>query len=661
METSRERSTPENQNTILVVGDWVVDEYWTLVGHNSTLSTHTGAEHLRVSNEPEPPIRDLCGAGHVARVLLRLLTKHPNYKLYGLGNWDKSDSDLLLHLLHPEDCEVSKPGFVFGIGAGACDKRPNIELIPLYADHGTTRVIRLYRRTFPVGVPAHSTSTAELKQLNRIDWEQPGKVPELAGKLPETLSVTGGVSNILYDLRKGAISRAVVKQLADRWPHADWYIRSKDKAPSWLQDIPRGKVRLRIFGPEVAAVRSPVENWIVDHRITYTGFNTLDDEKREWESAVLLSAGRKVVGRLNGTTCITAEAPREANPIAEVGWSSAFFAELAFRAHEKGEITTECIEEALRGADNYSKGSTHNAVGVKCHETAWSDEKSAWQQARQDLGVIKKDGKPVLDIWRGSTDIPGYIACMPKKCDILRQIAEHLNRYKINSGHNLRALSILLRADPGSGKTSLARALADAFAFSFLSCDLTQLSGRDDLLDFFDTIGTKQIEKGENVLVFVDEINALLPDLGAAYSTFLSPLEEGTYVRRRHTFPLRPCVWVFAGTDEKVNGRTDQGPKQQDFMDRLTIRENLSYEFLVNEERVHHGEDGTPLLRAAAQLEQVYLGASMIHKYHPDVKHVSRYVLRCFQALDPARKPARMIRRLATLLTDVQDGEVHWK
>ena len=74
---------------IVIVGDWVVDEYWMLAAHHSDISSHVGMAHHRIVNAPEDVFMDLCGAGHVARVLLGIDTDGARHTLWGLGRWNR--------------------------------------------------------------------------------------------------------------------------------------------------------------------------------------------------------------------------------------------------------------------------------------------------------------------------------------------------------------------------------------------------------------------------------------------------------------------------------------------------------------------------------------------------------------------------------------------
>jgi hypothetical protein len=65
-------ASSSSSRTVLVVGDWFIDEYWFISQHHSDTSSHRGPVHYRIVSEPTHAVRDLCGAGLTARVLYEL-------------------------------------------------------------------------------------------------------------------------------------------------------------------------------------------------------------------------------------------------------------------------------------------------------------------------------------------------------------------------------------------------------------------------------------------------------------------------------------------------------------------------------------------------------------------------------------------------------------
>ncbi len=54
---------------ILIVGDWVVDDFWVIANHRSSTSSRTGLMHHKALHNREASIRAFCGAGKTASIL----------------------------------------------------------------------------------------------------------------------------------------------------------------------------------------------------------------------------------------------------------------------------------------------------------------------------------------------------------------------------------------------------------------------------------------------------------------------------------------------------------------------------------------------------------------------------------------------------------------
>jgi hypothetical protein len=462
---------------------------------------------------------------------------------------------------------------------------------------------------------------------------------------------------VVHDLAKGVVNENLISRLRKLYPKAAWYVRSKIIRPKWLKQI-EGSLELLVIGPEVAALLNPWDTWSAYDKITIQALDII--KELPGKNVVLLSDRREVIGRLNGARdCMIAKSTVRPTPITQLGWPSAFFAGLVRGTYDKRfGIDADDIKKAMSWADEYggvpvplSTKTTSVAVQEpSVHIDPWRKAATEWQQAMQECGIIRgKDGELRLEVWRGSTYLPGYVSCIKEKREIITKIGQSLRAF--NQGETpIRSLSIMLQADPGAGKTFLAKSLAKAFGYSFLRYDVTQMIRRDELLDLFDSLATMQANEKNNILVFVDEINAIV-DRGHLYGAFLAPLEDGVYVRRGKTFSLKPCVWVFAGTrlDDDV---LEAGEKLSDFKSRVTMIEEIDFRSLNSE------KTDTERLQDEARLEQVYLGATMIRKHFSDVQEVSKEILEWFHRQDPSKQPARKIRKYAASMRNVQYGKI---
>jgi hypothetical protein len=208
--------------------------------------------------------------------------------------------------------------------------------------------------------------------------------------------------------------------------------------------------------------------------------------------------------------------------------------------------------------------------------------------------------------------------------------------------------SYMLIADPGSGKTYLVKCLAKAADLSLRDFNIAQMLSKNDVLDCFDTIVTTQAFEKKPVLAFFDEINAKIEG-EHVYDLFLDPIEDSCYVRGGKTFHLKPCIWIFAGTERPVLGKPDRDKetKALDFESRLTFPEPLSLAIdESNSEQV-----------AELRLERVYVGVTHINWYFPDVKWVCEDVLKLFHSLPPDLS-VRDLDHLVRSFVNVQFGVI---
>lgn len=288
-------------------------------------------------------------------------------------------------------------------------------------------------------------------------------------------------------------------------------------------------------------------------------------------------------------------------------------------------------------------------------QSNWQYDKRKWSQATNGIGVIntKRDNERTVsrcfELWRSMGEVKGYVCLDGTKRGVLRKLTMEVRRFASKSSRHHTAC--MLVASPGSGKTYLVRQLAESMNLRSLNFNITQMSSRKDLIDCFDTIVTTQARnRGEALVVFIDEINAVLEG-NPVYDAFLSPLEDGVYVRGGKVFHIDPCIWIFSGTedpsllDKNQSSTIRAAEKKSDFVSRLSLG-------IMDIRRPKGSTKGG--------IENVYMGVNIIINEYPDVRYVSDKVLKLFHTL-PHDVGVRTIKNLVKSFTDIQYGEVWTK
>lgn len=778
-----------NNKTIIITGDWFVDEYWFVVRHQSTVSSHTGQIHYRIYSKRDQPVKDLCGAGLVARVMYDVRGKENDPQLIGIGTWHPRDLNLIAHFVHAK-CK-QELGWDFGsvicnsyaLMPKTCDKEVRITLYNLldpvnpYEEkdscflkdkEGTTiRVVRSYR-----------FDGKKFKQLSRIDWEPDKKDRWNQSDIKEIMlriKDNDEFSVIIDDHNKDTVDATLIYEL--KFLHGktkSWFIRTKNKNiifgennVPWLEDFNQ-EIQLVALGPEISTRFYPVGGLLTkDGKIARHAFEMINaliqthkkiDQDKEINIRVknLILASDKLelifVTKISGSNSeeINAEIyvwrpPRDFKNIEleKINWTSAIFASLAYKLIIPGRDTyLGILQKAINNAHKHSgvndplilKSETKQTeteewkeINIETHEE-WKKLKEEWKEFMHPVikivGGSNENNELQLQVWRACTDLPGYITCVEGKRESIKRIWEKMINFRMNPEVN-KSCGILLEADPGVGKTFLARRLAEELGFKSIQHDITQMVNREELLDLFDMVATEQAEKNYNgLVVFIDEINATLQGSNV-YGAFLSPLEAGYYMRRGVKFNLKPCIWIFAGTRVEKENKEE---KLEDFMSRLSLVEKIDYKALqigcldktptekeikkeilnIFNEKIQHKTKSAPSvnrdnfvkeffsldaerkkplenflneikkndelkykitntlgqlfdLDRQARLEQVYLGAKLVNDAFCDVLRIEKKVLDIFYRLDPTMAPARRIGRLAESLQDVQYGKVDGK
>lgn len=673
---------------ILIVGDWVVDDYWVTGIHRSKISSRTGVSHYRTQHGEASSVQAFCGAGRSASVLYHARKgARKRFDVTGLGLWADGDTRLLKQMFDPKLTHGLTP---FRLSQNAQGRSPKIELVNLKSvlksksgtrPCGTTRVIRIYQYT-----------GAKIVQLERIDWELPARTDEtgapawfddsgeLAGigeGLPDRIDAV-----VIKDLCKGVVSPATIKWLVNCYgPRVPWFVSTKAWRPKWFKFLKEVDLRLLVIPPAAAssaidAEEGGVTAWMTPmHEPSQEALITLRELCAEFEAA----ANLRVVVLPQNLTALAVGKKRDSKkddlvlrfqqdtdpqfPV-KLSMASICFGPLVALALDQPTIRLErLIDLSLSYTKRWQKFEIGRfqaprdwkpenrpifnlkaAASVSGFRSSGSsslqEETDRWDAALSGLGVINEFGSKKIELWRAMPDVQGYICCQESRRKKLAALVRSLSAFRHNEKR--QNFSGLLFAEPGSGKTYLAKCLARSVGLRFLPFNISQMYDQRDILSCFDTIVTTQSQnKDDPLLVFFDEVDAEL-NQEHVYRNFLTPLEEGTYIRDGKTFTMPPLAWLFAGTEgaEKIR-RIPKGP---DLLSRLTLKEV--------DLRSDAGEDSK-----GRNLENIYLGVHLILSEFPDVRYVSEKILGIFKNLKKAVR-VRGMRDIVRCIQNVQYGKV---
>lgn len=705
--TNQDDAITGKQKKILIVGDWVVDDYWVIVNHRSK-SSRTGLMHHRALHKRAASIRAFCGAGQTASILHNTRLQEdsiPLYKILGLGLWAVDDDDGLLALFNPENTKFHNPYRIFK----TFDKNlPNrVELVNLgdYLIHstddnnniefGTTRIIRTYLKV------GNKTT-----QLQRIDWELeppsvnglpewPVNIKNLSSKLDPDVDCV-----VIKDLGKGVINDKLIQLLIKKYSRVPWFISTKSWKPRWLIDHLHKIPLLRLLLIPQIAAQTALQEDDVNSWITNTGYasNKALDELTKLRKKMSKDAKPIIIVLPKNLSTLALDLrpdddeqtgvifPDDTPKLAlETNMASVFFGAAISQLLEdnsNGITISKLIEQSLNYTYNWQEKEIKRIVDPDLWDPKSSPAiilndlaekikypinnepfnvkhaKDEWTAALNSLerGIVTdENGNEKFELWRSMVDVPEYVCCVDFKQRNIRKLVHAVNDYAKgfkSMGDRIPQVrapqtSCLLFAKAGAGKTSLVRKLADSNNLRFIPYNITQMNRLIDILDCFDTIVTSSLQDPHRpLLIFIDEINALLENEDV-YKVFLSPLEDGMYIRDGKAYKLPPSFWVFASTESEQEIKAKSKSKASDFCSRLT-HGTISLEIPVTDDDNNSQQK---------QLENVYFGVSMILSIFPDIRQVSKTVLDIFaKELKTARM--REMRHFIEAFKSVQYGKI---
>ncbi len=674
---------PNEQNEdgrphVLVVGDWLVDEYWVTGIHGIPSSTGVGRTQVRALHPIDGCVQAIGAAGRIASVLAGAKSDNgPFCSVTGLGLWHPDDEALLSGIVEGK-CTCFQNHHILSSGT---PKDQPISLLSLatilpheYFEStppGTTRVIRIYHP---------SETTASLSHT--VHWQLPISqldIPQGALDASKAKLLRAGQHNsiVIADHGKGVISKSLIAELSVLGSKAEWYLCLQDWTPAWLASMgeaTRKVVRAIVITKAAAtlAIRARlVDGWIIKGQIFPDALKSLDAWAHQFPNAMIVvqpDHSNIIVREPGDNSDVKGLVYSDTfpNPISGMPQTSHFSGALIARIIDNPKrsfkatvaavsFARESLEheyDRLKDPNNWVPGKQPPLLVQKevsdYKPFEWSEMRKKWRDAHSKWGVLSVKGKKEIQLWRSMMEVDGYACCVSQRRKVLQEFVAELKAFRSENERHHR--SYLIIAEPGSGKTYLVKQVANMLGFRFHTANITQMITKADILDTFDTILTEQARyQSEPFLVFVDEINA---ELGKepVYNLFLSPTESGMYVRGGKPFRLESCIWVFASTEALPTEFTDshKPSKLPDFCSRLSAD---PFNLTISSK----GE-----LLEEARVEKVYQAVVMLCSAFPDVRLVSEKVLGVFHSLLPTLS-CRDVERFVQYFHGIQFDEVTWK
>lgn len=292
--SKKTRKNPIKKQTVVIIGDWFVDENWLMAKQESYSSSHTGINHYLSKHKFGKRMTSLCGAFELLVVLKKYFDKvKKNYEFIGFGAWNTNDNEIL-HCTFCEDMNkhfspyslnnlISIKGRTQNAcpsNSSKCPKHRALKFINLAknSELSTNRIIRCYE----------GFSGAKPNLLYRFDWQLPIKKGDLDGeKLVKELIDKDVKAVVIEDHGKGVIRREIIECLISALYNNDqnksngikWYIRSKIDDPEWMDILTTNEIwpRLNVIDYKLAENWHGRRRWRVGKELTRASLELLGD------------------------------------------------------------------------------------------------------------------------------------------------------------------------------------------------------------------------------------------------------------------------------------------------------------------------------------------------------------------------------------------------
>jgi hypothetical protein len=411
------------KKTVVVLGDWFIDENWVVSRQKLYHSSHTGDIHFQSRHKDlGRKLISLCGAAEIMESLSSYFKSRRNYKFVGIGAWNPLDDDLLRCVLctDHEEKKYLSPFTVAGLkepsrrdaNGNAIDppKLPKCSYVETMldcqfpatlcniikstsgqsVDASTNRIVRcyegfrggephlLYRFDWILPVPADCTKLRKLDEL-LIEAEVKG-----CDETHSDVGLSPLTAMIIEDHDMGVMNSIPTEDLTNLiGDQTKVFIRTKIHNPPWLlrlvdrlleRDKPK-KLDLLVVDYKLADHVCGKSRWFYGShlgRVVCEFFDELlgpvvdDGERRQswWQRAAVLLDDNRAVGK-DGSTYYGISKPAGPKQLINIGRTTVFF----------GALVAQLLEEKEKDFGTVLDNSLNNAFSwTEKASKLWSDQ-----------------------------------------------------------------------------------------------------------------------------------------------------------------------------------------------------------------------------------------------------------------------------------------------
>lgn len=594
--------------------------------------------------------------------------KGAQFNVFGMGVWHPEDDDYLEQLFQEDALKGANPFRIHMPDNGVIEKREK-RLFNLAKEGdicATTRVVRTF-----IGHPGTFLKSMSRYDWHLEWQPKPGgknskkiiaqRIQKNFNEMKEKGMVFDAI--VLADFNKGLITKDLVLLLIEKIQDLKskngliWLYRSKQlETPDWYEEfstrVEKKDGFIQFIDPTISRKYAEGETLIYGSEVTSEGLDFLDKHKPEHITK------SKMAVLFHDNKCVAYEAEKDSEKskiwvlcsnekpaYLTRGRSSIFLATLVIMelAKEKkylidsdqeysfGENCSIALANGIKWCNDciekWKKWEKILQVSAKIKEAIkftelgsnvkiskafiWGTVIKKWEQAKSkpDFCCISYSSQDIrLEVWRAHTVLNDFTVLDDNRIENVLNLTNTIQAFlELEDKGKKRPLISLVKAEPGSGKTFLAKCLAKYFGLELFECNVAQMTSLEGLTHFFDQVDTAQRD-GRKIFMFLDEVDSLVNG-ESTFGFLLELMWCGQYYRNGMKNTLKPFPGIFAmSRNIESDPFKKDHPKYPDLISRI---------FGIICE-----------LKNFTSAESIYLFAKLMDKYFGQIAYVERRVLK---------------------------------